>query len=71
MGRPCSEHFDITITLLAIGLSRAAAMLAQLGAWTQLCVFVATVAMAPSVPRTPGTSSRPTGLINAKDICVC
>ena len=47
MGRPCSEHFEITVTLVAISLSRAEAMLAQLGAWTQLSVFVATACHGP------------------------
>ena len=47
MGRPCSEHVDITITLVAIALSRAEAMLAQLGAWSQLTVFVATACHGP------------------------
>ena len=47
MGTPCSEHFEITVTLVAISLSRAEAMLAQLGAWTQLSVFVATACHGP------------------------
>ena len=47
MGTPCSEHFEISVTLVAISLSRAEAMLAQLGAWTQLSVFVATTCNGP------------------------
>ena len=47
MGRPCSEHVDITIILAAIALSRAEAMLAQLGAWSQLSVLVATACHGP------------------------
>ena len=47
MGRPCSEHVDVTITLAAIALSRAEAMLAQLGAWSQLSVFLATACHGP------------------------
>ncbi len=47
MGTPCREHFEITVTLVVISLSRAEAMLAQLGAWTQLSVFVAEACHGP------------------------
>ena len=47
MGTPCSEHFEISVTLVAISLSRAEAMLAQLGAWTQLRVCLAEACHGP------------------------